>query len=66
VFLNSLSTRLIDHADSITNVAAHDMEIDIRLASPCVRPLGWTAIPCCGGCRDGPDAGRRSNPARSA
>jgi len=31
--LNALSARLIDHAESITNTAAHQMEIDIRLAS---------------------------------
>jgi hypothetical protein len=31
--LNALGARLYDHADSITNVAAHEMEIDIRLAA---------------------------------
>lgn len=30
--LNPLGARLFDHADSITNVAADEMEIDIRLA----------------------------------
>jgi hypothetical protein len=33
VFLNTLSRRLVDHADSITDFAQHDMERDIRLAS---------------------------------
>jgi hypothetical protein len=28
--LNALGTRLYDHADSITNVARHDMEVDCR------------------------------------
>jgi hypothetical protein len=31
--LNALGARLYDHADSITNVAAHEMELDIRLAA---------------------------------
>jgi hypothetical protein len=31
--LNALATRLFDHADSITNVAAHEIEKDIRLAA---------------------------------
>jgi hypothetical protein len=31
--LNALGARLFDHADSITNVARHDMEVDIRLAA---------------------------------
>jgi hypothetical protein len=31
--LNALGGRLFDHADSITNVAAHEMEPDIRLAA---------------------------------
>jgi hypothetical protein len=31
--LNALSAQLFDHADSITNVAAHQMEVDIRLAA---------------------------------
>jgi hypothetical protein len=31
--LNALGTRLFDHADSITNVAAHEMEVDCRLAA---------------------------------
>jgi hypothetical protein len=31
--LNALGARLYDHADSITNVAAHEMEVDIRLAA---------------------------------
>jgi hypothetical protein len=30
--LNALGARLLDHADSITNVARHDMEVDVRLA----------------------------------
>jgi hypothetical protein len=28
--LNALGARLFDHADSITNVARHDMEVDCR------------------------------------
>ena len=31
--LTQLAARLYDHGDSITNVAAHQMEIDIRLAA---------------------------------
>jgi hypothetical protein len=31
--LNALGARLYDHADSITNVARHDMEVDVRLAA---------------------------------
>ncbi len=30
---NALADRLSNHADGITNVAAHDMEKDIRLAA---------------------------------
>jgi hypothetical protein len=30
---HALADRLADHADGITNVAAHDMEQDIRLAA---------------------------------
>jgi hypothetical protein len=30
---HALAERLSDHADSITNVAAHEMEQDIRLAA---------------------------------
>ena len=32
-----LASRLIDHADSITNVAAHQMEVDIRAAAERLR-----------------------------
>lgn len=32
----ALSNRLIDHADGITNAAAHEMEKDIRLAADVV------------------------------
>ena len=32
--LNALGARLFDHADSITNPARHDMEVDCRLAAP--------------------------------
>jgi hypothetical protein len=31
--LTKLGARLFDHADSITNVAAHEMEVDIRSAA---------------------------------
>jgi hypothetical protein len=31
--LNALGGRLFDHADSITNPARHDMEVDCRLAA---------------------------------
>jgi hypothetical protein len=31
--LSALGARLFDHADSITNVARHDMEVDVRLAA---------------------------------
>jgi hypothetical protein len=31
--LNALGARLFDHRDSVTNVAAREMEVDIRLAA---------------------------------
>jgi hypothetical protein len=31
--LNALGARLFDHADSIENITAHEMEKDIRLAA---------------------------------
>jgi hypothetical protein len=31
--LNALGARLFDHADSITNPARHDIEVDCRLAA---------------------------------
>jgi hypothetical protein len=31
--LNELATRLFDHADSITNPAARNIEVDMRLAA---------------------------------
>jgi hypothetical protein len=31
--LAALCARLRDHADSITNVAAHEMELDLRIAA---------------------------------
>jgi hypothetical protein len=31
--LTKLCARLFDHAESITNVAAHEMEVDIRLSA---------------------------------
>jgi hypothetical protein len=37
--LSALSARLFDHADSITNVAAHEMEVDIRLAARAISNL---------------------------
>jgi hypothetical protein len=33
----ALSTRLMDHADSIVNPAAHEMETDLRKASDLLR-----------------------------
>jgi hypothetical protein len=33
VMLGLLAEKLRDHADSITNVAAHQMELDVRLAA---------------------------------
>lgn len=38
--LNALGARLFDHADSITNVAAHQMEQDLRAAA---RVCDWAA-----------------------
>jgi hypothetical protein len=35
--LNALADRLADHADGIVNVAAHEMEQDIRLAAGALR-----------------------------
>jgi hypothetical protein len=37
--LNALADRLADHADGIVNVAAHDMEQDIRLAAGALRQV---------------------------
>jgi hypothetical protein len=37
--LSALGARLYDHADSITNVARHDMEQDIRLAGRAISNL---------------------------
>jgi hypothetical protein len=37
--LNALSGRLSDHADGIVNVAAHEMEQDIRLAASALRQV---------------------------
>jgi hypothetical protein len=37
--LNLLGRRLYDHADSITNVARHDMEVDVRTAARAVNNL---------------------------
>jgi hypothetical protein len=37
--LNALADRLADHADGIVNVAAHEMEQDIRLASGVLRQV---------------------------
>jgi hypothetical protein len=37
--LNALSGRLSDHADGIVNVAAHEMEQDIRLAASALRQI---------------------------
>ncbi len=30
---NALASRLIDHADGIDNIAAHDLEVDLRAAA---------------------------------
>ncbi len=40
-----LASRLSDHADSITNVAAHEMEQDIRLAAERLRRADEPAAP---------------------
>jgi len=37
--LNALADRLTDHADGIVNVAAHEMEHDIRLAAGALRQV---------------------------
>jgi hypothetical protein len=37
--LSALAERLADHADGIVNVAAHDMEQDIRLAATALRQV---------------------------
>ncbi len=37
--LNALADRLGDHADGIVNVAAHEMEQDIRLAAGVLRQV---------------------------
>ncbi len=36
---HALAGRLVDHADGITNVAAHDMEKDIRAAAAELKAL---------------------------
>jgi hypothetical protein len=35
-----LARRLIDHADSIVNVAAHQLEMDLREAAAVIREIG--------------------------
>jgi hypothetical protein len=40
--LNALGARLFDHADSITNPARHDMEVDCRQ----LLALSRTSQPC--------------------
>jgi hypothetical protein len=37
--LNALADRLTNHADGIVNVAAHQMELDIRLAASTLRQV---------------------------
>jgi hypothetical protein len=37
--LNALADRLANHADGIVNVAAHEMEVDIRLAARVLRQV---------------------------
>jgi hypothetical protein len=37
--LNALADRLTNHADGIVNVAAHQMELDIRLAASALRQV---------------------------
>jgi hypothetical protein len=37
--LNALADRLADHADGIVNVAAHEMEQDIRIAAGVLRQV---------------------------
>jgi hypothetical protein len=37
--LNALADRLADHADCIVNVAAHEMEQDIRIAAGVLRQV---------------------------
>jgi hypothetical protein len=34
-----LANRLIDHAESIVNVAAHDLELDLRAAAAMLREI---------------------------
>jgi hypothetical protein len=36
----ALAARLTDHADSIVNVAAHQLEIDLREAAAVIREIG--------------------------
>ena len=35
-----LANRLIEHADSIVNVAAHDLELDLRAAAAVICDIG--------------------------
>jgi hypothetical protein len=37
--LSALADRLVNHADGIVNVAAHEMEVDIRLAARVLRQV---------------------------
>jgi hypothetical protein len=43
--LNALADRLANHADGIVNVAAHQMELDIRLAASALRQVKPLAPP---------------------
>jgi hypothetical protein len=60
--LNALGARLFDHADSITNPARHEMEVDCRLAARALE-LHNLAIPRRRDCRGGTDTGRSRYPA---
>ena len=41
----ALASRLIDHADGITNAAAHEMEMDIRAAAAALQQDGKSVVP---------------------
>ena len=43
--LSDLADRLADHADGIVNVAAHEMEQDIRLAANVLRKVTHPVLP---------------------
>jgi len=53
--LNQLAVRLVDHAESIENITAHEMECDLRLAAAACERLAhlrFEVAEIAAGCKD--------------